>query len=171
MKGYANGACAYKFIAQYAAQCNVMESSGKTSGNCDIDVDECASSPCKNNATCTDSTKKPAVSTDMYQCACTAGYANGVCAYSYIRQYLQACAVTTSAAGGNCDTDVDECKSSPCKNGAACTDSTVDSSVPVNTYRCTCLAGFANGFCGYQFINEYKTESVSYTHLTLPTKA
>jgi hypothetical protein len=105
LQGFSNCACGYQFISQYTAQCNVKESSSgsKGSGNCDVDVGECASSPCANKAVCTDSTKKPAVPVHMYQCACTAGHANGVCAYSYIRPYLKAYSVLTSAAGGNCD--------------------------------------------------------------------
>ena len=79
--GYANGACAYGFIAQYNTQCTVAESSAsKTLGsNCSIDVNECASSPCKNGATCSDSTTDTAVSIHTYRCTCAAGYANGVC--------------------------------------------------------------------------------------------
>ena len=60
--------------------------------------------------------------------------------------------------GGNCDIDVDECKSFPCKNGATCTDSTTESAVSYHAYQCTCVAGFANGVCEYDFIAEVETE-------------
>ena len=43
--------------------------------------------------------------------------------------------------------DVDECSSSPCQNGATCTESSVESSVSFHAYQCTCVAGFANGVC------------------------
>eukprot|EP01049_Picozoa_sp_SAG25_P012176 SAG25_NODE_1602_length_2694_cov_4.654335_1_plen_580_part_00 len=144
--GFANGKCGYSFIAQYKASCTVSDSSASASfsGNCNVDVDECASSPCKNKAVCTDSTKKPAVPVHMYQCVCQAGYA--------------------SAAGGNCDVDVDECKSSPCKNGATCTESSVDTSIPVHTYRCTCGAGYSNGVCGYAFVKNYHNTECSVQH-------
>jgi hypothetical protein len=47
-----------------------------------------------------------------------------------------------------CDVpDINECTSAPCTNGAACTDSLNDTSIPHNSYRCTCLAGFGNGTC------------------------
>ena len=36
--------------------------------------------------------------------------------------------------------DIDECSSSPCKNGGACTDH-------VNRYRCTCVAGYTDANC------------------------
>ena len=32
------------------------------------------------------------------------------------------------------------------------THSVVDAAVPIHSYRCTCVAGFANGMCGYDFI-------------------
>ena len=48
-------------------------------GYCDIDVDECVSSPCQNNATCTDSTTVASLGTDTYSCACAAGFVNGMC--------------------------------------------------------------------------------------------
>ena len=53
----------------------------------------------------------------------------------------------SDSLGGNCDIDVDECASEPCKNDADCTDSAVDSDVSFHTYRCSCVAGFANGLC------------------------
>ena len=149
--GFANGVCEYTknplrpskvgHIALYHRTCIVMESmanrnSTKLTGNCDIDVDECKSFPCKNGATCTDSTTESAVSYHAYQCTCVAGFANGVCEYKknpkekspnkdhdFIKEYKTQCTVKESMAnpknvklGGNCDIDVNECASKPCKN-------------------------------------------------------
>lgn len=36
--------------------------------------------------------------------------------------------------------DIDECGSQPCVNGATCNDE-------VNAYSCTCLAGYTGGHC------------------------
>ena len=66
-----------------------------------------------------------------YQCTCVAGFANGVCEYDYITEFETECTVMessqTESLGGNCDIDVDECASSPCANGATCTESAVES--------------------------------------------
>ena len=43
--GWANGMCAENFISEYVDQCNVT-----LEGRCDVDVDECASSPCQRGA-------------------------------------------------------------------------------------------------------------------------
>merc|ERR1712127_229722 len=175
---------------------SVMESmdnmnNGTLSGNCDIDVNECKSFPCKNGATCTDSVTESAVSYHAYQCTCVSGFANGVCEYTknpketkpnkdhdFIKEYKTECTVMESLAvlqnsklTGNCDIDVNECKSSPCKNGATCTDSTTESAVSYHAYQCKCVSGFANGVCEYtknpketkpnkdhDFIKEFKTE-------------
>ena len=52
-----------------------------------------------------------------------------------------------------CDVpDIDECASKPCANGAACTDSLVDPTIPHREYRCACRAGFANGTCAVGWI-------------------
>ena len=132
-------------------------------GNCDIDVDECASSPCQNGAVCTESSMDADIGFDAYRCACTAGYTNGACDYTdFITEYTDECTVTESSAsdtlGGNCDVDVDECTSSPCQNDAECTESSVEGTVSIHTYQCTCAAGFANGVCEYSFITEYSDE-------------
>jgi hypothetical protein len=169
--GYASGICAYSYIAEYSARCNIFESvSAAFNGTCDIDVDECVSSPCQNGATCTDSTDDLAVSKHAYRCTCVEGFANGMCGYAYINEYAAACTIaeTSAVATGNCDVDVDECSSAPCRNGASCTESTVNTSVSHHAYRCACVDGYANGLCIYggdtrslnnaSFIREYATE-------------
>ncbi|KAK2177232.1 hypothetical protein NP493_612g02026 [Ridgeia piscesae] len=64
--------------------------------NCDVDIDECASSPCMANSTtnCTDLV-------DAFQCHCEPGYNGTVC-----------------------EIDIDECASSPCMANSTtnCTD-------------------------------------------------
>ena len=59
-------------------------------------------------------------------------HTNGVCEYDFT-EFEMECSVLersqTDALGGNCDNDVGECASSPCANGATCTDSAVESEV------------------------------------------
>ena len=88
---FAHGVCAYDFIAEYASQCSVTESTQQaSSGNCDMDVDECSSNPCVNGAICSGK------GIDAFQCKCVAGYDGYVCSI-----------------------DVAECASEPCLNGGA----------------------------------------------------
>lgn len=55
-----------------------------------IDIVNCASNPCNNDATCVEVA-------DGYKCVCQAGF-----------------------TGPNCEIDEDECVSSPCATGATC---------------------------------------------------
>ena len=163
--------------AVYASECDVQESTASLAlgGNCDIDVNECDSSPCQNGATCTESSVESSVSFHAYQCTCVAGFANGVCEYDgdardrsdppygFIVEYASECDVQESTASleltGNCDIDVNECASSPCQNNATCSDSTsVLDATGVNSYSCACVAGFANGMCAYDFGSNYTDE-------------
>ena len=113
--GFANGWCDYDHLETYAEQC-----SERLGGHCDIDVDECASNPCQNGATCTESSVDATISIDEYMCTCMPGFANGMCHYLYVLDYAVQC---SRVAGGFCDVDVDECGSNPCLNGADCSDS------------------------------------------------
>ena len=132
MEGYTDGLCTYSNrVPQYDASCEIASSaqSGLTSGggSCAVDVNECASGPCQNDALCSDSTSDPSIPTDSYRCACQPGW-----------------------TGSECAVDINECASSPCVNGAACSDSTdADSDVVVGAYSCTCVDGFASGICAY----------------------
>merc|ERR1712096_235003 len=109
----------------------------------------CASKPCKNGATCSDSNIKSKVSMHTYQCTCAPGYSNGWCEYDYISEGTANCTVFES---GNCDVDVNECASNPCKNGATCSQSTTESQVSIDTYQCTCKPGYSNGWCEYSYM-------------------
>ena len=57
---------------------------------CQSAIDECASVPCQNGATCVDST-------NAFSCTCVAGF-----------------------SGVLCQTNIDECASAPCANGGTC---------------------------------------------------
>jgi len=129
-------------VGTYMCACVKGFQSG-TAGNCEIDSNECASKPCKNGAICTDSTAETMVAVNTYQCTCAAGYANGVCEYAFIKQYQAQCSNPT----GNCNVDVNECLSSPCVNGAVCSDSTTSATVSANAYKCACKAGYGGGNC------------------------
>jgi hypothetical protein len=61
----------------------------------------------------------------LLSCACAAGY-NCSCAPGY--------------TGLQCQTDIDECVSSPCQNGGTCMDG-------VNGYTCTCVADYHGTHC------------------------
>eukprot|EP00794_Sanderia_malayensis_P018950 gene18950-20856_t len=69
-----------------------IEVCNNSSGYICIDIDECLSSPCQNNATCVNKVNK-------YTCTCPRAY-----------------------TGVNCETDINECASDPCANGGTCTD-------------------------------------------------
>ena len=102
------------------------------SGNCDVDIDECNSSPCRNGGTCTEYSHLNVSLPDFYWCSCHSGF-----------------------EGLECHLDTNECVSMPCKNGAVCIDSAQNSSVAPNTYRCVCASGYTNGFCNYSFVPLY----------------
>ncbi|XP_046698701.1 protein eyes shut homolog isoform X3 [Silurus meridionalis] len=66
--------------------------SGIEGSHCDIDTDECESSPCRNHGHCVDMVNN-------YYCNCTPGF-----------------------SGLHCEEDIDECASNPCQNRGICQD-------------------------------------------------
>ncbi|KAK2172864.1 hypothetical protein NP493_923g00015 [Ridgeia piscesae] len=112
------------------------------------DIDECASSPCENDATCADAV-------NLYTCHCVVGYMGtrcetdiDECASSPCENdatcadavNLYTCHCVVGYMGTRCETDIDECASSPCENGATCADA-------VNLYTCHCVVGYMGTRC------------------------
>ncbi|XP_013390182.2 sushi, von Willebrand factor type A, EGF and pentraxin domain-containing protein 1-like [Lingula anatina] len=112
------------------------------------DIDECASQPCKNWATCKDGV-------NSYSCVCLSGYTGQTCAtdidecasqpckngatcYDGVNSYM--CVCQPGYTGQTCTVDIDECASHPCKNGATCGDG-------VNSYSCVCPPGYTGQTC------------------------
>ncbi|KAJ8734440.1 hypothetical protein PYW08_013690 [Mythimna loreyi] len=85
--------------------------------HCDVDIDECAITPkICNHGVCVNVP-------GSYECYCRPGY-----------------------TGDSCEQDIDECLSSPCKNGGTCQNLE-------NNYECTCMEGFEGKDCSIN-INE-----------------
>ncbi|XP_019643127.1 PREDICTED: CUB and sushi domain-containing protein 1-like [Branchiostoma belcheri] len=120
-----------------------------------VDIDECLSTPCKNNATCSNLE-------NAYSCACVPGFTgtdcdeeinecdsdpcrNGGSCSDGVDDYT--CSCLPGWTGEICETDIDECSSSPCQHGGTCEDH-------VNGYTCHCAEGWEGEDCE---ISELKT--------------
>jgi len=133
-----------------AYKCNCA--AGFVGVNCATDIDECASSPCQNGATCKESV-------NFYKCTCAPGYRDlpvGTCKAELDEcasdpcQHAGSCVDKVAAyqcfcadngyEGVNCAINTDDCISSPCMNGGTCTDA-------VDDYTCTCTSGHAGKYC------------------------
>ena len=110
--------------------------------NCELNTDDCLSSPCKNGATCTDEVF-------AYTCTCASGWTGKNCDTDINECDLHVCQNNATClnldgtynctckpgfSDFNCSTDINECASSPCVNGN-CTDL-------VNGFNCTCFPGY-----------------------------
>ncbi len=120
------------------------------------DVDECASQPCRNGGTCHHSAdvrgeehpaheQLRAAWVGRHVCACASGYAGVECQCLHCGdhgtcQFDGRCICDAGFVGAQCEIDIDECASVPCKNDGECED--LD-----DAYRCTCLQGFTGERC------------------------
>uniref|UniRef100_A0A1I8G3U3 Neurogenic locus Notch protein n=1 Tax=Macrostomum lignano TaxID=282301 RepID=A0A1I8G3U3_9PLAT len=103
-----------------------------------------SSSPCQNGGTCSSTYGRP-----WYHCSCVPGYTNGTQASQdgihteipklkslIIFSFLS---ILQSAAGTDCEINIDDCASKPCANGL-CSDL-------VNDYSCSCFTGWEGRNC------------------------
>eukprot|EP00794_Sanderia_malayensis_P006995 gene6995-7780_t len=146
----------YEPIEQVSPRCRLVTCSAgyecvdrcSVDGYSCIDIDECLSSPCQNNATCSNLVNK-------YTCTCLPGYAgvnceievnecesnpcqNGGTCNDLVNRFT--CICQPGYSGNLCETNINECASNPCQNSGTCNDL-------VNKYTCTCQPGYSGTNC------------------------
>lgn len=111
--------------------------------------DHCASAPCDNGGTCTNSLTG-------YICACAPGWSGASCETNIddcsgspclnggscvdgLSSYTCGCAA--GYAGTNCEENVNDCAPHPCDNGGVCSDE-------VDDFTCACVLGYSGETCG-----------------------
>uniref|UniRef100_A0A8C5JTJ8 EGF-like domain-containing protein n=1 Tax=Junco hyemalis TaxID=40217 RepID=A0A8C5JTJ8_JUNHY len=136
-----------------------LSNSWWTGPDCSEDINECASEPCLNGATCFESVKP-----GQFVCICPPFYTGDFCHQRFSPCELPynpcinnstclaqvdgnpMCICKTGFEGTYCEVNSDECISHPCQNGGLCVDG-------VNHYRCSCQHGFTGTLCEVE-INE-----------------
>ncbi|KAG5680801.1 hypothetical protein PVAND_010286 [Polypedilum vanderplanki] len=127
---------------------------------CEIDIDDCASTPCQNNATCIDLVND-------YKCECEGTGFTGENCENDIDECLTEniscgglgtcintkgsykCQCNEGMCGSDCNL-VDPCQEneSPCMNGGKC----IETCVTFPDYRCQCVDGYAGKNCTEQVL-------------------
>lgn len=100
--------------------------------HCEIEVNECMSSPCLNQGKCLDHVSR-------FVCECPAGRYTRSCViflFDFHPDFktMLLLILFSGFSGEMCQIDIDECSSTPCLNGAKCIDRP-------NGYDCECAEG------------------------------
>ncbi|XP_043914307.1 protein crumbs homolog 1-like [Protopterus annectens] len=159
-----NGGICQDETNRYTCNCNDTGFEGK---NCEIDILECASDPCVNNATCLEGVKNYTClcwngyrgqhcEDDEDECISHPCQNGGTCfersnqsyygilpelrKFTYLTAAGYICYCQPGFTGDNCEININECESEPCKHGAICEDL-------VNAFQCFCQPGYTGVIC------------------------
>eukprot|EP01043_Picozoa_sp_COSAG02_P032768 COSAG02_NODE_2204_length_9520_cov_6.974950_3_plen_1249_part_00 len=169
----AERACMYRSPSCYdtpygpkeCTNCPLGRAMDPTTGGCDINIDECCSSPCNHDGACIDGD-------DQYTCVCTDGWEGSNCAVdtdecetagcqndalcvssnisdanNLIAPNEFECICVVGYSGELCSVDMNECASGPCENRGACSESNTDATIAVDDWTCACVAGYEGDDC------------------------
>ena len=100
------------------------------------EIDECASNPCENGATCNNLV-------GSFTCACVLGFEDVTCGSTYYVHVHVHCSHLIFQLNEKLffvSANIDDCANTPCANGAQCVDE-------VNGFTCQCESGYTGSSC------------------------
>ena len=121
--------------------------SGWAGSNCEINIDDCASGPCRNNGQCIDGINNYTCNCDdtgyegphcdqpIDECTRDSPCLNGGTCRDISGDQGYYCICVDGYEGTDCEVEINECESLPCQNGGSCMDD-------FNGYSCLCVIGF-----------------------------
>uniref|UniRef100_A0A4X2KC28 Protein crumbs homolog 1 n=1 Tax=Vombatus ursinus TaxID=29139 RepID=A0A4X2KC28_VOMUR len=104
-----NGAKCRNKVGGYICDC-LPEFFGFTGSRCEIDINECSSNPCPSTGECV----------ELSWASQYGRISELPSEFSYLHATGYVCHCQPGYTGIRCEDDIDECSSSPCKNGATC---------------------------------------------------
>ncbi|KAB7506967.1 Protein jagged-2, partial [Armadillidium nasatum] len=102
---------------------------GWEGNTCKTNTNECESSPCQNGGTCQDFV-------NGFNCNCTEGWSGSTCQEGIISDWFS----FHSHEGRNCEENINDCESNPCRNDGECVDL-------IDGFRCICAVGYSGVQC------------------------